>query len=235
MKRHNLHTHTAFSDGYFLPKGLIDMAKEENLEILGISEHAFTRKVNIYSQITDELYRYLDFVKDIQKSTKDLDLKIGIEIDVSKFFGANPAELPFDALNEFDYVLFEYVGKEKALFPRFKLRDIRSIVDVRDKFTVPIGLAHNDLQKNYNEKEEEIANILSKEDIFLELNAGDRNLRGGMYYYEHFSKKLLEELAKNKVKVVVGTDFHSYEDKADLDDAYYFVKENNLKYHELVL
>lgn len=45
MKKHNLHTHTTYSDGETTPEQLLDAAKQKGLEIVGISDHAFSTKL----------------------------------------------------------------------------------------------------------------------------------------------------------------------------------------------
>ncbi len=246
MKKHNLHTHTTYSDGVLTPKELINKAMESRLEILGISDHAFSKKLPETFQITNRLGIYLNHLKKLKEEYKkhtNLDLKIGIEIDVSKNYGINPSKLPFEILNNFDYALFEYVNTKFEYWGEVGSRDISSITKVRNKLLIPVGLAHNDLQKNYDGRELEIAKILSDNKIFIEINHSEfhsrrnvgRNTREGKNYYEHFSKKLLDELVKNNVRFIVGTDFHIGLNLSDLEKPHKFIEENNLKYHSLVL
>lgn len=242
MKYHNLHTHTSYSDGVFSPEQLVKIAKAKNLEVIGICDHAFSRKLPDEYQITSHLEQYLESLRGIQQSLEDIDLKIGVEIDASKIYGVNPSDLPFDILNKFDYVLFEYVNTENEYWGSVGKRDINEIIKIRDQLTIPVGLAHNDLQKNYKGKEKKLAKLLSDNDIFIELNQSEfhprrgvgRNTREGLDYYEHFSEKLLNELVNKRVKVVAGTDAHTAETLADLIDVYQFIDKNNLLYHELV-
>ncbi|MFC1743271.1 PHP domain-containing protein [Candidatus Riflebacteria bacterium] len=240
MKRHNLHTHTNYSDGKHTPEDLITLAQENGIEILGISDHAFSKKLPDYFQITGKLETYLEHLKKL-KASKSVVLKIGIEIDVSTNYGTSPALLPFKLLNEFDYLLFEYVQTENEYWGNVGERNISELVEVRDKFTIPIGLAHNDLQKNFAGSEKLIAGILAENDIFLELNQSEyrgrcnsgRNTRAGIDYYRHFSELLLDELKENEVKVTIGTDSHSGKSLGKIDDAINFVEENKLSYHLL--
>ena len=128
MRKHNLHTHTTYSDGELSPEQLIESAKQYNLEIIGICDHAFSTKLPEKYQITSRLEQYLNHLKKIQQSSRGIDLKIGIEIDVSENYGTNPTELPFDVLNRFDYVLFEYVNTENEYWDRVGNRDISQII-----------------------------------------------------------------------------------------------------------
>ena len=114
-------------------------------------------------------------------------------------------------------------------------RDISGIVAVRDRFEIPVGLAHNDLQRNYQGMEAKIARILSDNNIFLELcQSRRRNIREGLNYYRHFSPELIEALRGNGVKVAVGTDFHRGREIDDFEDAYSFAGENDLEFIDIV-
>jgi len=243
VKRHNLHTHTNYSDGKLPPEQLIETAEKTSLEILGISEHAFTNKLPPGYQITNRLQQYLEHLKKIQSSSSKIDVRIGIEIDVSKCRGIAPSKLPFDVLNGFDYVLFEYINTECEYWGRVGNRDISEIIKVRGKLEVPVGLAHNDMQRNYNGREKHIAALLAKNNIFIELcqseyserRGAGRNTRDEKDYYQHFSRKLIDELLSSGVKVVAGTDSHRGEGLDILDGVYQFIEENHLRYHGMVL
>ena len=114
--------------------------------------------------------------------------------------------------------------------------DISEIIKIRNKLNIPVGLAHNDIQQNYEGKEEQIANQLVHNDLFIELcqSEAGRNTRCGLDYYHHFSQELIMELANKEVKVVVGTDSHTGASLADFNDVLTFIQKNNLQYHEMV-
>lgn len=235
MKRHNLHSHTTYSDGELSPETLLAKAKQEGLDILGISDHAFAGKLPDDWQVTERLEQYLSHLQNIKNFFNGIELKIGAEIETD-IYSTHPSQLPFDLLNKFDYVLFEYVGEKKN-----NGRDISQLIQIRKKLTIPAGLAHNDLQKNYDGEEAYIAKILSENDIFVEIcqSEGLRNSRsetnGCQDYYKLFKPQLIEALVKNKVKVVIGTDTHSGDAVSQINDAYNFIIKNNLKYHELAI
>lgn len=242
MKKHNLHTHTTYSDGRLCPEDLVKNAIAEGLQIIGISDHAFTQKLLPQYQITKKLDSYLDNLNRLKSIAKDIDIKIGIEIDVSKMYGVDPRELPFEKLNEFDYVMFEYVDTEDESWGRVDGRSIHQIASIRDYFNIPVGLAHNDLQNNFLGKEDETARLLAEKDIFVEFNRSEshpiynvgRNTRNGFDYYKLLSKNFLHHLSKEKVKVVVGNDSHTGKNMGDLDEVHEFIEKNNLNYHEIV-
>jgi histidinol phosphatase-like PHP family hydrolase len=242
MRRHDIHTHTTYSDGLLSPEDLAQQAKNKNLEILGICDHGFSKKLLENYQVTACLDKYLDHLRRIKSSLNGLDLIIGVEIDVSKIYGINPTQLPFETLNKFDYILFEYVNTEKEYWGKVGKRDISEIVDIRHELDVPVGLAHNDFQQNYNGKENKIAKILAEQNIFVEIQDSEphssrgvgRNTREGLDYYSHFTQNLIREFVDNNVKIVCGTDSHTGKYLGKLDKAFQFVKENNLQFHELV-
>jgi len=245
MRRHNLHTHTDYSDGKLSPEKLVETAKQTSLKILGINDHAFTTKM-VDHEISDHLEQYLEHLRKIQSSSSNINVRIGIEIDASKNCGTDPSQLPFNVLNKFDYIFFEYVDTEHEWWGWVGTRNISEIVKVRDKLKVPVGLAHNDIQKNYKGGERDIATLLAENDIFIELCQSEyskarwagRNTRDGKDYYQHFSQKLIEGLLDNGVKVVAGSDFHGRKDLTSLDNldgVYQFIEKNHLQYHEMVL
>ncbi|UCE13892.1 MAG: PHP domain-containing protein [Candidatus Heimdallarchaeota archaeon] len=237
MRRHDLHTHTNFSDGRFSPEDLVQLAREKKLKILGICDHAFSKKLLDSYQITTRLEEYLRHLETIQKSLNGLMLRIGIEIDVSKNYGVDPALLPVDILNQFDFVLFEYVNTASEYWGKVGRRSHMEVISIRNQLEIPVGLAHNDIQQNYQGKEAEISKILAQNEIFIELQQSERgrNTRNGMDYYNHFSQRLIHSLVENGVRIVCGTDTHTGEFLGELDDVYQFISQNNLQYHELVM
>jgi len=243
-KLHNMHTHTVYSDGELEPEQLIELAISKKLRILGISDHAFSKKLSEDHQITNKLEKYLKHLTKLKKTSKDIDLKIGIEIDVSKHYGINPSKLPFKILNRFDYILFEYIHTLFESWGEIGFRDTSEIFSIRNKLEIPVGLAHYDLEGRFGYNQKSLARIeeIAKNDIFIEINQSERNEKGigrntrdGLDYYKHFSEDLMIKLIKYDIKVVVGTDSHTGKSLSNLLKAYRFIKQNNLKYHPLVL
>ncbi len=200
--------------------------------MIGVTDHAFTRKLPDSRKITS-LEKYLDHMKNLQSTQNNIVLKIGIEIDVHHWSGTDPAKLPFSVLEQLDYVLFEYVGNLTG--NRLGGRSIQEIVAVRNKFPMPTGLAHNNLQEHFEGNEEEIASIMAENDIFLDIKQSkEYTYQPEFHYYRKFSPQLLEALARREVKVVIGTDSHTGENLGNLDDATKFIEEHKLCYHEMV-
>ena len=91
MKTHNMHTHTTYSDGEFTPEQLIYRLSLYKYEIIGITDHGFSNKVT--SVNNNNLQIYIDHLRKLQTREKTLEVKIGLEIDVSTHFGINPIAL----------------------------------------------------------------------------------------------------------------------------------------------
>lgn len=234
MKKHNLHIHTNYSDGSLQLYQIAPLAINQKLEIIGITDHAFTKKLSEVYQIKD-LDKYIQNLKEYKIYEPKLKILKGIEIDVSLDYGINPKELPFDKLNQLDYILFEYVNTLEEDWGITGNRDISEIVNIRNRLKIPVGLAHNDIQKNYNGKEKEIAKILGQENIFIELNTCPKgNRRNGISYFNHFNEELIGELNKNNVRFVIGTDSHDGNQLAYICTAEEFMQKHNLKPHPLV-
>ena len=163
-------------------------------------------------------------LRNLQKETTGLQLLIGVEIDV---ISISPNDLPFDLLNQLDYVLFEYVNDGEKLI---------EVARNRSKFNIPVGLAHNDLQANFGGLEEKTAELLAGFDIYLDINQSEdcRNCRKFKNYYDLFSSELLMALYKWKVNVVIGTDSHTGEALCEIDEAFDFIVKNKLTPHPMI-
>lgn len=230
MKRHNLHTHTTYSDGEYSPEELVRKAMGVGLEIIGISDHGFTRKT--YCIDKKNLPEYIAYLKSLKEKTSGIELKIGLEIDVSESFGINPENLPFDILNNLDYVLFEYVEGIDNI-EGGDGRCLRAVIQVRRKLLIPVGLAHTNFHNFFYKREGEAAQLIGENNIFVELNTRY------IPTIEHFfSRDLIECFKKHEVKFTIGTDNHY--DKPDdnldmkIDQAMKYILERGLKVHEIV-
>ena len=228
---HNLHTHTTWSDGIIRPKELIELAIEQDIKILGITDHAYTKKLSKNHQVTDNIGYYLDELKGLKKDSK-IKLLAGLEIDLHPVSGIDPKMLPFNFINQFDYVVFEYVNTK--LMHDYPIRDISEIIEIRDKFKIPVGLAHNNLEYNFKDNIEDIGKTLFDNEIFVELNQTEGLKDHDQdYHYEHFSEKLIENLRINNVKFFLGNDFHEGL-SLSTSHAEKFADKYNLSYPKLV-
>ncbi|MHA1169974.1 MAG: PHP domain-containing protein [Candidatus Hodarchaeales archaeon] len=242
MKRHDLHVHSIFSDGKLSPAEIVDLAENKGLQTIGICDHAFSGKLPANMQVTSRLDEYLENLRLIQANKQVVTVKVGLEIDVSKNYGIDPAKIPCDVINSYDYVLFEYVNTEHEHWGRVGSRDIKEIVKIRDKIDIPVGLAHNDMSRNYHGRESDICYILSSNDIFIELQQSERNeitgkgrnTREGKDYYQHFSFKLIKEMVDNKVTVITGTDSHGGKSIGNIDEVIAFIEKYGLEINNVI-
>jgi len=245
MKKHNLHTHTLYSDGRLSPQEITFEAKLRGLETIGITDHLFTRRLPSERQIKyDQIEKYNRAVRNAGEKA-GIKVLVGAEIDVSRNFGIDPRELPFRKINElFDYVLVEHIGKEKFDWKYGQIisaRPLRELLAVRSKFKIPVGLAHNDLQLNYQNRELAVAEVLALDDVFVEIDQSERrcsyngrNTRSRLDFYEHFSPILIHALKQYNVGVVLGTDSHTGIKLGESSKAETFIEKNQLKCHHLI-
>jgi histidinol phosphatase-like PHP family hydrolase len=226
------------------PEQLIDAAWRSGIQVIGITDHAFVTGGYKDSMCSEgAVLAYFQNLRRLGSFMPNVQVLAGLEISVSLQFGAEPTKLPFKTLNQGDYALFENVGAETdSHHPGF--RGIGELVAIRERLTIPVGLAHADLQMYFDGKEEALAKILSENDIFVELCQSEktqgffgykgRNTRDGLDYYRLFSSQMIAELKKHGVRFAVGTDTHTGEGIGNIEDAHRFIVENSLKVWERV-
>ena len=229
MKRHNLHTHTTYSDGQNSPSELISKAIEEGLEVIGISDHGFTRKIN--SLDGEEVLDYIRSLKQLRDNFVGIDIKIGLEVDTCKGSGIDPEKVPFKIINQLDYVLFEYI-KGISFYNPGIYRSLDSIVKIRKELAIPVGLAHPNLDEDFPSACEDVAKILGENDIFVDLPLND--FKTSIRY--NYSSELLGYLREYNVKFTIGTDVHSRKDLVgNIEPAWKYILDNQLNVHEMVI
>jgi len=234
MKNHDLHTHTNYSDGIHSPEKLITIAKDRDVEILGFSDHLFNRFIS--PEQTDfylkKISEYISTLQILKNQNNDcIDIKIGAEVDFSERHGVSTEKLPFDLFNKLDYILFENMDFAPKLG-----KSLYELIKIRDKLEIPVGLAHYDMQNVWQGKENEIAKRLSENDFFVELNVAESGskMRNGKYFFEHFSKKMIEELVEKSVKFTMGSDSHYGWKLGHVKEAYDFILKHNLEVLDIV-
>jgi histidinol phosphatase-like PHP family hydrolase len=223
MRTQNLHNHTLFSDGAFLPEELIRRAIDTGIEVLGISDHFYTTK--IYEQTDYDTWinswwpRYVYSIACLKEYFADeIELLAAVEIDSSP--GRTVGDLSRLPWNDFtqklDYILFEYVGEDCVGGLPFE-----QIGNLREHYEKDIILAHANL--DYLHQTIGIENFiaaLKRYDLTLEIPAGRRN----QWYWEQFDPALLQG-----VKLSIGSDTHrAIEEVANIRRAWSFLKCNNL-------
>jgi hypothetical protein len=246
--RHNLHTHTTFSDGGREPEEVCRAAIAGGLSHIGISDHYCSYKLPEDSTVTMEtMAEYVEAIHALQAEHRgEIQVLAGLEIvfslvqtDFSLLFRRMFEGDPVLAL---DFILFEYVNEKS-----WNGLDIRELVKIRPKFPMPIGLAHTDIDRNFKGVvgAEELARVLAGEAVFVELCPSPRNARpisagegaggeeGVLPYYRvdsRFNRIFFEEARKRGVLFSIGTDAHGpKDDVAGVDDAVDFIRENGLE------
>ena len=219
----NLHNHSTFSDGAFTPEFIVQKAIEHGLSHIGISDHYLTKKTR--SMTPDMVESYIvamDELKD--KYRHQIRVLTGVEIDASRrtdFRG-----MRYDLLNSMDYVLFEYVNDD--LWGGMHLWEL---FDVFSKIDVPIGLAHNDINKNFKDIDyDALLQVMEDHGIFVELSPSKRNSKFGRPFYR-FAVDFFTLLSRygDSVMVSIGTDTHRREEEIwEIEDAVLFVEEFDL-------
>ncbi|VVB77556.1 PHP domain protein [uncultured archaeon] len=230
MKRHNIHIHTTYSDGSFSAEKLVNMAKNEKLEVIGITDHAFTTKIKSLNEVT--LPGYINDLKLLKEknSGSGIELKIGLEIDTCYNQGIDPCNVPFDLINKLDYVLFEYIRVDKGLKKVY--RNIESVVNAKKDIKIPVGLAHTDISMALPDNKDYIK-LLGDNDIFVEINLSENS-----NYHFLFNKDVIDLIKKYNIKMTIGTDFHSdiipaYCLSKNISLAMNFIEDKGLKIHEI--
>ena len=147
INRIDLHIHSNYSDGKFSPKEIIDMAKQNNVKYISITDHD---NVDAY---TDELFDYANknnvtLITGVEISTKTD--KCGIHI-LGYNYDLNNKELK-DQLCKLRYARHDYLRKVSN-----KLSNLGFIVNTNelDKIdSVTKGHIANDVVNNKNNKEQ---------------------------------------------------------------------------------
>jgi len=205
------------------PEELIDELAERDYQVVGITDHGFTRTVRSVGDFM--LSKYAKHLRELQQKEKRLELKVGLEVDLSIDDGINPEDLPFDFLNQLDYVLFEAGGLERnSLY-----RGVKPIAGIINKLSVPAGLAHYDINDIYLDPKslEEVIKLLSENNIFFEINTGH-----GIPYLSNHSIQLLKMF---EISFVIGTDLHGRRRlDENVDEAHRFITDNGFKPHYFV-
>lgn len=223
MSRQNLHNHTLFSDGAFLPEEIITAAISANLEIIGISDHFYTSKIYYefsYDQWMTKLWeKYVYCLKQLkQYFSQQIQVAAGIEIDSCMRRTCGTIDkIPWDKINaDLDYVLIEYVGE-----PRYEGAAINDLETCRNLCEKPLILAHSDLKAIQKHTPlNEFFSILKKLQVAIEIPSGERN----KWFWNELDPTLLKG-----VKLSIGTDTHrNIAEVSNIGRAYDFLEQNDL-------
>ena len=198
----NLHTHTVYSDGAFLPDDIVRRAFQGGLSHIAITDHFETAKVPSPLKV-EHFERYMNNLAALKEMYRGkIEVLAGVEIDT------NPdrcelESLPVDLVNRLDVVLFEYASD-----PINGGRQLEGLEDFRKQLTGPLcGLCHWDMDRIYPHRDsEELANTLKVMDLFVEISTSPFYTRDGLPYFLHAER--FYRSFKGKVKVSIGTDTH---------------------------
>lgn len=198
----NLHNHTTFSDGKYPPRTIIETGIEAGLTHIAITDHYMTRKVDSipFSGLPDYQREISGLAEEFQDKITVL---CGVEIDACKQ-RTDFSKMQFGDLSNLDFVLFEYVQNDI-----WNGMPLWEMLRIRDKIPCPVGLAHNDIGKNFSHsKYDELIGVLESNRIFIELCPNLRHSKLNKNYY-HFAEGFFENVRGSEVLVSIGTDTHT--------------------------
>jgi len=220
----NLHNHTTFSDGRFSPRDIVEAAIRAGMTMVGISDHYRTTRTR--SLTPSFLEEYMEHVRRLAIHYKDrIRVLVGIEVDACPDRTEDLSYLPLGQLNKMDFVLFENVQDEQA-----GGMGLWELFDMRKELEPPVGLAHNDIARNFAEIEHSVLiPVLETNHLFLELCPAQRHARLQRPQYRH-SLDFYTRLKGTNVGLSIGTDTHdNLADVGDIGDALAFMRELGLE------
>jgi histidinol phosphatase-like PHP family hydrolase len=198
----NLHTHTTYSDGDFLPDDIVRRAYQGGLTHIAITDHFETSKVPspLKAENFERYMSNLDALKEMYKGR--IEVLAGVEIDTNPM-RCKLESLPIDLINRLDVVLFEYASD--SINGGCQLEGLE---DFRRQLTRPIcGLCHWDMDRIFPYRDpNELANTLNVMGMFVEISTSPFYTRDGLPYFIH-AERFFRSF-KGKVKVSIGTDTH---------------------------
>jgi histidinol phosphatase-like PHP family hydrolase len=216
------HNHTTFSDGAWTPAEVIEAARAARLKAVGISDHFATSKIKSVSP--RELDQYVAAVRGAAVPFADsIKVYVGAELDSAPsrtFYD----EIDYEKLARLDYLLAEYVGdEERGGMPLWEF------VELRKRVPCPVGLAHNDIDRNLGHvPARDLAELLVAERVFVELNTNRDYSRLGRQYYRLWPEFFVE-FGKAGGALSIGADVHSrISDVGNVADAEGFAREKGL-------
>jgi len=220
----DLHNHTTYSDGRFSPRDIIEAAIKAGLSAVGIADHYRTTRTR--SLAPPSLEEYQEHVRRLATHYKDkIKVLVGVEVDASPDRTEDLGYLPLAQFNKLDFVMFEHVQDEQA-----GGMGLWELFDMRKELEPPVGLAHNDIARNFAEIDTAVLiPVLETNHLFLELCSSARHSKLQRPLYRH-SAEFFGKLKGTAVELAFGTDTHdNLDDVGNIDDAYAFVQEHGLE------
>ncbi|MBP7460273.1 MAG: hypothetical protein KBA26_03215 [Candidatus Delongbacteria bacterium] len=204
----NLHIHTRFSDGDYLPETILEYLSQSSpdIKILGFSDHCLALKPSLFKPV--QIQHYCDRIQQLRQAFPHFTLLAGAELDIQSF------DLRLtDLLQTFDFINIEYMRE---------MSDFKKLEKIRRAFPRPIFLVHT-LFSEQDQKMAELFRIKKKNypdllkamrdnDLGLELTDGNRNclpdLNQEMQPYFHYYPDLLQQIAEFLLPISIGSDMH---------------------------
>lgn len=185
----DLHNHTIFSyDSSDMPEQVIENAISHGVNAIGITDHQFS--------IGERLNEYYTYIQHCKIKYRDkIQVLCGLEIGTRPM----PNDLNADAVNMFDYVLFESLDHPMAM-------DFFEFLEWQKLFKCKKGLAHTDIFKLSERYGVNLIKEMKKYGIFWELNvSGNYD-----YYYDFLTNKSKQKMIKqSRIEVSIGSDTHN--------------------------
>jgi len=208
------HIHTILSTGLFTVNEIVEFASRNGFDAIGICDNYRTNRVRSIQNIDLYLSTFRDYNIRVFRS---VEIDFSIYSDIDNVFDEN--------LNKLDYVLIENVEDM-----RYSGHPFWMLLSYLDKIKVPVGLSHNNIARNFSEKNiDDFIDVLESRQIFIEINTSDYYTLFGEYYFE-LSSDFFEKISKRNVPVSIGSNTRErLEDMLTVKKAYQFIEKMNLK------
>ena len=193
----DFHIHSYFSDGDQTPQEILNVAKRRKLSAIAISDHCDISGRFMYLHSVVEPRPLREYIDEIRNLPPNEAVKVFLGLEICEF----PPDTPFPSeFSELDFLLIETFPAQAPHISRFD--PIEKAIELKQKFSFPIGLAHPTL----HDIEENIEN-LDQNDIFVELN-GEK-----LFNPPKNQEKILRRIAEllhstSKLRLSVGSDAH---------------------------
>lgn len=206
----DLHNHTIWSDGADKPEDIILNAIKHKVGAVGITDH-FCHDYN-RSLGFEKIKYYLNKIGRLKtKYCNEIKVFIGIEIAYS-YLLKNYKVLPYDVLNQLDFILLENLDYIPAT------TNLEDVADLLNGFICTKGLAHTDLVKLSGKFVDKggmdyILDFVKQCNLFWEINTDSAH--DVFFDILHPDKKdertkaLIDGIINRKIHVSVGSDTHS--------------------------
>jgi len=223
MYRTDYHTHTLYSDGHAWPEDYISYADKAGLSELGFSDHlTLTDKQQDWSIKPELLDEYCKRILDLNKSSKSLIVKLGLEVDYLPGKEEDIRHIlnsyPFDyVLGSAHYLDNEAVDLGKEYYENKDLNDLyRRYFETVGK-AAETGLfdimAHPDLvrmfgyfpDKKLYKDYHKLAKVFAKSNVAIEVNTNGKNKPLNNFYPD---PEYLHLFYEEGVPLCINSDTH---------------------------